>query len=85
MSKIIPENDDLCYGCRLKQEKKTSFNHQKPRMKKKLCFSRLLRLLCKLRVSDPDRPLACKDEEEWVFVVALYLFVRIFLCHSEKE
>lgn len=51
---------------------------------KKLCFSRLLRLLCKLRVSDPDRPLACKDEEEWVFVVALYLFVRIFLCHSEK-
>lgn len=47
--------------------------------------SRLLRLLCKLRVSDPDRPLACKDEEEWVFVVALYLFVRIFLCHSEKE
>lgn len=39
--------------------------------------SRLLRLLCKLRVSDPDRPLACKDEEEWVFVVALYLFVRI--------
>lgn len=45
---------------------------------KKLCFSRLLRLLCKLRVSDPDRPLACKDEEEWVFVVALYLFVRIF-------
>lgn len=57
--------------------KKTSFNHQKPRMKKRLCFSRLLRLLCKLRVSDPDRPLACKDEEEWVFVVALYLFVRI--------
>lgn len=65
--------------------KKTSFNHQKPRMKKKLCFSRLLRLLCKLRVSDPDRPLACKDEEEWVFVVALYLFVRIFVMSFWKR
>lgn len=65
--------------------KKTSFNHQKPRMKKKLCFSRLLRLLCKLRVSDPDRPLACKDEEEWVFVVALYLFVRIFFMSFWKR
>lgn len=66
-------------------EKKPSFNHQKPRMKKKLCFSRLLRLLCKLRVSDPDRPLACKDEEEWVFVVALYLFVRIFFMSFWKR
>lgn len=65
--------------------KKTSFNHQKPRMKKKLCFSRLLRLLCKLRVSDPDRPLACKDEEEWVLVVALYLFVRIFFMSFWKR
>lgn len=65
--------------------KKTSFNHQKPRMKKKLCFSRLLGLLCKLRVSDPDRPLACKDEEEWVFVVALYLFVRIFFMSFWKR
>lgn len=65
--------------------KKTSFNHQKPRMKKRLCFSRLLRLLCKLRVSDPDRPLACKDEEEWVFVVALYLFVRIFFMSFWKR
>lgn len=52
---------------------------------KKLCFSRLLRLLCKLRVSDPDRPLACKDEEEWVFVVALYLFVRIFFMSFWKR
>lgn len=66
-------------------EKKPSFNHQKPRMKKKLCFSRLLKLLCKLRVSDPDRPLACKDEEEWVFVVALYLFVRIFFMSFWKR
>lgn len=65
--------------------KKTSFNHQKPRMKKKLCSSRLLKLLCKLRVSDPDRPLACKDEEEWVFVVALYLFVRIFFMSFWKR
>lgn len=66
-------------------EKKPSFNHQKPRMKKKLCFSRLLKLLCKLRVSDPDRPLTCKDEEEWVFVVALYLFVRIFFMSFWKR
>lgn len=50
-----------------------------------LCFSRLLRLLCKLRVSDQDRPLACKDEEEWVFVVALYLFVRIFYVILKKS
>lgn len=65
--------------------KKLHSTTRNPVWKKKLCFSRLLRLLCKLRVSDPDRPLACKDEEEWVFVVALYLFVRIFFMSFWKR
>lgn len=38
MSKIIPENDDLCYGCRLKQEKNFIQPPETPYEKKNVFF-----------------------------------------------
>lgn len=42
MSKIIPENDDLCYGCRLEQEKKNFIQPPETPYEKKIVFFKVI-------------------------------------------